>query len=330
MSTKGNTGFSVAMQALESGMTEVTLTFQGSAEVWEPEFHRFLASINAVYKPPLEKALRILPRYLEEPVCLKFEALVVQKGVVEPIEDISAIPATLEGTSLCALRLWHPESDQTVVLLGESHLATKAEALAGARIVPYFDHVGCEGVDLQGFFEGRVFFWFMRTVIYPLIDLFTGRSKKNKSPIAQAEIPPLFEVKRNVISLETGWKPGIRVRLFSLVFPLLTVLGVVSFFISSAQAVANQMPWHYWLWVLLWILAPWVPGVRNVLMFLMGLFLRHIVGLGPSRERNMVRNLMLALREDAISEVLVTSGRAHTRPLANLLKREHGFVEVPF
>jgi hypothetical protein len=48
--------------------------------------------------------------------------------------------------------------DHNVTLLGETHVATKNEARAASRILPYFKYFGCEGIDVEGFAEGRLYF----------------------------------------------------------------------------------------------------------------------------------------------------------------------------
>ena len=117
--------------------------------------------------------------------------------VLEPenaIKSIAEIPMVLEEEKVKQPIIYLTNTingkKRDVVLMGEIHIATEGETRAANRILPYFKYLGCEGVDVRGFIEGRLFFWFMDNIIDRFIwILFFGekRSKKNKSSLDKAK-----------------------------------------------------------------------------------------------------------------------------------------------
>lgn len=257
---------------------------------------------------------------------------------------------------------------RNVVLLGETHIATKGEEHAACRILPYFKYIGCEGVDVEGFIEGRFFFWVMDHMMSPVISMLSfweRRSKKNKSPIEKAHEysdlkmrkalmfdkayecsdlkmrnPLMFDKAHeysdlkttNILMLEKGWKPSIRARIFFVTFPLLFIGYVFLFAINSVSVVNNHGGWWFLIYifsiVLFVELFDNIPVLKYILGFVINLAFDYVFDIGPSRDRNMTKNLNSELnKNETIDEIIVLTGSNHTRPIAKILKNKYGFVE---
>lgn len=223
--------------------------------------------------------------------------------------------------------------ERNVVVLGETHIATKKEERAADRIIPYFKHIGCEGLDIEGFIEGKFFFFIMHYIIYPFISIvfFLGmRSQKNISFIQKA-----YEYCEEVLSLEKGWKPSIRTRICFFVFPILFIWEIYSFATGSIN-IANehgneQALVHIITIIFLAVLLVKMPILKNIADFIFDFILGYIFDLGPSRERNMTKNLVTELNDNIkIGEIMILTGSAHTKPIAKILKKKYGFVEKKF
>ncbi len=227
--------------------------------------------------------------------------------------------------------------ERKVVLLGEVHIATKGEERAASRILPYFTHIGCEGVDVRGFIEGKLFFLFMRYIISPLVAIifFLERRSKNYKSFRQTarEYQESGSKTNKVMSLEKGWKPSIRLRLFFIVFPILIFRNMLSMAtdtvrIASDQGAGVALLNIVFLFVLV-ELSIRIPILKDVIKYLAILVLDLIFDLGPSRNRYMTKKIVTAFnKKKTIREIIALSGSAHTRPMAKILKNKYGFVET--
>ncbi|MCK5085648.1 hypothetical protein KAK05_02980, partial [Candidatus Parcubacteria bacterium] len=133
--------------------------------------------------------------------------------------------------------------ERDVVLLGETHIATKREERAYSRILPFFKCLGCEGVDIEGFIEGKFFFWAMHYIHYIMGIFFylDGRSKKNKSSLDKAAEYYNSELKtKHILSLEKGWKPSIRTRVFFVALPILIICSMLQIATESIDIANDQ------------------------------------------------------------------------------------------
>lgn len=227
--------------------------------------------------------------------------------------------------------------ERTVVLLGETHTANKAEERAASRILPYFKHIACEGVDVEGFIEGRFFFWVMEHIMTPIISIlifWERRSSKNLNSLAQAGEYRNVKTK-NILMLEKGWKPSIRTRIFFIVLPLLFIRSVYMFTSTGVEVAKNDgalgLAIYFGMLFFAIALLEIVPIVKDIIKFLVSLVFDYVFDLGPSRERIMVKNLVDAMNTDeAMDEVIVLTGSGHTMPIAKRLKKKYGFVEKRF
>ncbi len=235
--------------------------------------------------------------------------------------------------------------ERKVVLLGETHIATKGEERVAKRILPYFKYIGCEGINVEEFIEGKFYFWLRRHIIDPFIVIIVTfcvrekRSNENKSFIAKASEYYDSETK-TVLMLEEGWKPGLRTRLYFISFlPLLVI--ILFWIISSASALTVTGAAIARNDGLGWAIAPVFVAVflaalinkllisMNIRMFLFDFIYNYVFDIGPSREKFMIKNLVAALNEDeSIDEFVGLTGSAHTRPMAKILKNKYGFVET--
>ena len=254
------------------------------------------------------------------------------------IKNIDEIPKVFEEEGvkqpIVYLKNTINGKERDVVLIGETHIATKGEERAAGRILAYFQHIGCEGVDVKGFIEGRVFFWIFYNLMYPIISLFIfwqRRSKKNMSFLGKA-----YEYRdtgtKNVLSLEKGWKPSIRTRFFFIASPIIflyTVYDMTANSVKVAQTEGGGAALIYIAFVFLFIAACEIlPVVKHVFRFISDFVFDYIFDLGPSRERIMVKNMIAEMNaNETIDEMIILSGSKHTPSLAKLLKKKYGFVE---
>lgn len=253
------------------------------------------------------------------------------------IRDIDEIPHILqeEGVSQPLVYLTGAVGavERRVVLLGETHVATAKEERAAERILPHFGLIGCEGVDVTGFLEGRMFFWFIEHILNHVIGIlsFFRRSDKYKSFIDTAREYDKTGVLQ-VLDLEKGWKPSIRIRIFFIVFPLYVLYSLATYTTDSVEVVSTHggvgLVYVLLYPLLFFVVFDKVPLLRDILLLPVDFVFDYVFDLGPSRNRNMVRNLLEALEKDgAAEEVLVLTGSAHTKAIAKLLKKKQGFVE---
>ena len=74
-----------------------------------------------------------------------------------------------------------------------------------------------------------------------------------------------------------------------------------------------------------------IPVLRYILRFVINLVFDYVFDIGPSRDRNMTKNLNSELnKNETIDEIIVLTGSSHTRPIAKILKNKYGFVEKSF
>ncbi|MCK4525083.1 MAG: hypothetical protein KAU07_01460 [Candidatus Andersenbacteria bacterium] len=228
--------------------------------------------------------------------------------------------------------------ERDVVLLGETHIATKKEERAYSRILPFFKCLGCEGIDVEEFIEGKFFFWAMHYIHYIMGIFFyiDGRSKKNKSSLDKAAEYYNSELEtKHVLSLEKGWKPSIRTRILFIAFPVLIIHSMLQIATESIDVANDQGG----LWaianivgfIVFVVLLKKMPIIKEVSRFLFNFIIGYVFDLGPSRNRNMAKNLVTELNENKIIDnVLVLTGSIHTKPIAKILKKKYGFTEKDF
>jgi hypothetical protein len=262
------------------------------------------------------------------------------KEVTEPenaIISIAEIPQVLKEEKVqqpvIYLTKIIEDKERNVVLLGETHIATKGEERAAGRILPYFKCIGCEGLNVEGYIEGKFFFLVMHYIINPFFGIvfFLGRrSENNKSFIEKA-----YEYCDKVLLLEKGWKPSIRTRIFFVALPILFIREMYFFATSSIDIASEHGSWQVIVNIasimLIVILLEKMPVLKNISRYIFGFILGYIFDLGPSRERNMTKNLIAELNKDeTIDTAIVLTGSNHTRPIAKILKNKYGFVEKDF
>ncbi|MDD3190812.1 MAG: hypothetical protein PHI66_03935 [Candidatus Pacebacteria bacterium] len=258
------------------------------------------------------------------------------------IENIKEIPRILEKENV-KQPLVYLGGDvngerRMIVLVGEIHIASKKEEKASDRILPYFHYIGCEGVDVKGFVEGRIFFFIMDTIINPLLNIFYylgKRSVRNKSSIRKAQG---LENKK-LLMLEKGWKPSIRTRIFFITIPTLFFWTVFDIAKGGAE-IANSNGGEWGAAFIAGIiissifiskLLHAIPIIRDIHEYIMNFIFDYIFDLGSSRNRNMIENLITELNRDKLmKEVLILTGAQHTIPLAKILKKKYNFIEKRF
>ena len=265
--------------------------------------------------------------------------------VLEPensIKSIAEIPQVLkkEGVKQPTIYLIKTikGTERDVVLLGETHIATKREERAYSGILPFFKCLGCEGIDIEGFIEGKFFFWAMHYIHYIMGIFFylDGRSKKNKSSLDKAAEYYNSELEtKHILFLEKGWKPSIRTRIFFIALPILIICSLLQIVTESIDVASDQGG----LWAIanivgvmvFVILLEKIPILKEVSRLIFGFIIGYVFDLGPSRNRNMAKNLIAELNENKmIDNVLVLTGSSHTKPIAKILKNKYGFVEKDF
>lgn len=224
--------------------------------------------------------------------------------------------------------------DRNIVLLGETHIATKNEERAAGRILPYFKYFGCEGIDIEGFIEGRLFFWFMDHILNHFSSiLYIGerRSNKNKSFIDKGYEYRDSKTKK-VFNLEKGWKPSIRMRIFFVIFPTFIIWDIYTLTtgtidIAGEYGISSALVQIVGI-VLIVTMFDKIPILKEIIRFILDITLDYVFDLGPSRNRNMTKNLIDILsKHKTISEILALTGSNHTRPIAKILISKYGFVE---
>lgn len=257
------------------------------------------------------------------------------------IKSIAEIPQVLKEENVKQPVIYLSNTikgkERNVVLLGETHIATKEEERAVSRILPYFKYLSCEGVDVKGFIEGRFFFWIMDNIVGPLfsiLSLWERRSKKNKSSIDKAYEYRDSKTKK-VFMLEKGWKPSIRMRIFFIAFPVFIFRTMFMFAISSVEVASNYGGGGVLMYIVsiafFVALFEKMPLLKDILGFIIDLILDYVFDLGPSRDRNMTKNLVVELnKNETIEEIIVLTGSNHTSSIAKLLKKKYGFVEKSF
>ncbi len=253
-----------------------------------------------------------------------------------------------------------------VILLGENHLATKGEERAAGRILPYFKYFGCEGVNIEGFVEGRIFSWVMDHIMSPLVSISSfreRRSKKNKSFIdktyeyAYDEVEIFLDrqsdhidnhekqkknsdktydydniLKKKIFMLENGWKPGIRMRAFFIAIPTLFIISLLSITTSTINInseYGNGWALIYIICLIFFVMfSDKIPLLKNMIGVMVCFMFDYLFDIGPSRNRNMAKNLVTILNTNKdIDEIIVLTGSSHTFPIAKILKNKYGFVE---
>lgn len=227
----------------------------------------------------------------------------------------------------------------TVVLMGETHIATKEEERAADRVLPYFRYIGCEGVSFEGLIEGRFILWVMDHIILPWHSFFSyreKRSRKNKNSISRAYEYYGSKTKK-MIMLEEGWKPNARMRIFFIAIPILLFGSAVSAIMLAIGSIAfvdaydNEYALAYIVGAMLFFhYADKIPILGGITKYIAKYFLSCLTDSSPSRESNMVKNLITELKEAKIDEIIVLTGSRHTIPIATILKNQYGFVEKRF
>lgn len=267
------------------------------------------------------------------------EDIVEIKEPENPIKSIDEIPEVLEEEEVKQPVIYLENTingkKRNVVLLGETHIATREEERAAGRILSYFKYISCEGVDTDTFIEGKFFFWIMDHIIGPIMSLLVYRGKRssgNKSFLDTAQDYRGSKSKK-VFMLEEGWRPNIRIRIFSVVFPiwiLYSMLTVTATSVGVARDYGGEGFVIYMVELAVFlVLLEKLPLINKILRYIVSFVIDYVFDLGPSRNRNMMKNLITELNNDgAIGEIIVVSGSGHTRSLAKLLKNKYGFVQT--
>ena len=74
-----------------------------------------------------------------------------------------------------------------------------------------------------------------------------------------------------------------------------------------------------------------IPVLKEVSRLIFGFIIGYVFDLGPSRNRNMAKNLVIELNKNKRTDnVLVLTGSSHTKSIAKILKKKYGFVEKNF
>jgi len=265
----------------------------------------------------------------------------------DSINNLEEIPHILEGTSMPAIHLEAliDNKKRDVVLLGEVHIATKQESMAVAKIMPYFNCLAYEGVDVSTYAEGRFFSWISRLGVNHAVTATVewDRSNKHKSPIDQVE---KHSSSKKTLHLEEGWKPNIRTRILLILLPImnfLLLLGAALFIAgfswsmfshSSIQAKNEHIFSSYNLatviFTLLFVILIYnIPALNKAINSTMNRFTDFLTS-ASERNNYMTKTLIDTLnKETAIESVLVITGKAHTAPMAEILKKKYGFTEIP-
>ena len=179
--------FSYVIENNENGKGVIKITLFGEKQEWEEKLCRLIKEkYENVYEQVLEKIIAEVGESLNKITTIEILCNKVQE-VNDVIASIAEVPLVVKGTSLPVIHLSKEINGikRNVVMLGETHIATKKEAIAVSRIMPFFKNFGCEGVDTKGFVEGRIFFWLMEHVFnyFASFISFGRRSKKNKNSL---------------------------------------------------------------------------------------------------------------------------------------------------
>lgn len=322
---------------VKPGVTEIEFILNGKKSDWLPELEKASTPFNEIHRYYLLQDAQALPDRLDKPHSLSvFNDENSTRAPEDAIKNISEIPGLLENTELPAVHLTGQVAGiaRSVVLVGEVHIATKEESRAAKRIIPYFSCIGIESVDVRGFISGRIFNSFLDKITYPIVNVITKRSSKNKSLIDIA-YSFVFADQKQVMPLEKGWKPGLRTRIFFVGFPLLFMYAVVSFVRNMKKATRELNPRVILNLVVYFILERIVTKIAKLVglshIFSLSRLFAWVTDLGPSRNRNMIRNTIGFLTENRDeTSMLILTGRAHTKDMASILCDKHGFVDIGF
>lgn len=329
-----NSSFSFKKNEVDD-KTVLSITLKGKRSDWEPDLKAALDAedVNRPLHEAVTKAVASFPDVLEKSHTLEltFRKPVDPENV---ITSIGQIPEVMEGIDQPSLYLTGEVGERTreVVLLGETHLATEKESRAASRIIPFFDSVGYEGVDVRGCIEGKIFFFVMGTLMFPLLWIMSlgKRSKKHTSSITQANYLPA----KKSVWLERGWHPTYRARLFFLTFSAFFIYALYNLVQGGVQAASDDGSvglGGYLLVAIIGLLLVKVKFISKITGFFIDIVINYGFGFQRSRDKNMAKNLVEALRGDeTIGTMLVTTGADHTPTIAKILQKKYGFEEKPF
>lgn len=163
----------------------------------------------------------------------------------DTIQDISGIPQVLreekvDQPAICLSKTIGAK-ERTVILIGETHVATRSEERAASRIIPYFGHIGCEGIFLRGFSEGK-FYTRIMDHIEPFLTylIFLGKRSKKYKGFLDTAYAYRDNKEKDVALLEDGWKPSMRMRLFLILFPLYLLVSIAEVLRGGATLAYHQ------------------------------------------------------------------------------------------
>jgi len=329
-----NSSFSVSREN-KAGKAVLRIALAGKREDWEPQLRAMVDTEfeDVGLKDKISQAAQDLPDILEKPVTLEIS---IDKPIIpeDAITSISQIPQALEETDLPAIYLTKTigGKHRDVLLLGETHVANEDESKAASKIIPFFGCLGVEGVDVSQCLEGRIFFWVFYKVFFPILSFFSfgkKRSEEHKSSIDQAN-----HSTARVVWLEEGWQPTIRMRLFFVAFTAFIIYWLISVGRGSVEAANEDGAGDVILYLAL-ITVGLLIGRTKIFSKLCGFFFGfvggYIFGLTGSRDKNMTKNLVKALNEEAsVDNALVLTGKAHTPRIAKILQKKHGFERRDF
>lgn len=325
-----------------NGRTVLVLKLRGKKSAWEPGL-RELAANPKFAGSHVEKSVQKICDTIQDDgeKNLNAEIPYTEPKVPEDaITSLGEIPQALAHEDNPAIRLVARINgiERDVVLLGETHVATEGESKAARRIIPFFRCIGVEGVNVADLPEGKIFFWFLKWLMLPLVfvlNLFSRekRSKKNVSSIEQIrDIDCALRGDKVVVRLEDGWRPNLRMRAFFVLFPLSYVYSVVSTMLDTAETVAaadGSSILRSALIVVAMIAAFKMPVLGDAIKFVFSrVILGYVFGLGPSREKYMAKSAVAFLEgNDAADRMLIVTGKAHTKRIAKILQRKYSFVQ---
>lgn len=320
---------------VEPSGTNIVMTIKGKKNEWWPKMQDFVKAYFGEHRLEMfESQLQAIPDDLEEQsatVELKTDGML--PDCENQISDIAEISELIKETQLIAVHLHGTLEgiNRDIVLLGEIHIATKAESVASSQIIPYFDGRGCEGIDARDFWEGRFFFWALGIIektFLKLALLLNGRSTQNTSA---ATIASKLLVATPLFYLEKGWKPTWRLRMGMVLLPLVYLWSLID---STEKSVSSGNPSVIIITILMLVLIPCLILSANktrfekILEAVMGFMLDVIFDFTPSRDRNMTKNTIETLnKHESLKRFIVITGKGHTLNQARILVKKYGFVE---
>lgn len=142
-----------------------------------------------------------------------------------------------------------------------------------------------------------------------------------------------IQKKKKVFMLEEGWRPNIRIRLFCVILPVWIIYSILQTIAGGVEVAVDYGAGGLLVFILELVIAIVViekmPLINKIIKYTISFIIDYVFDLGPSRNRNMLKNLIAEMNnDDAINEIVMVTGSGHTRALAKLLKTKYGFVQT--